>query len=62
MQFVMTFLLKRSQMPEAELSNRCFREMMPCVDDLTASGLLLFDFHVLPAPERRATTASIPRV
>ena len=50
MRFLLSFLMDRSAMPDAELSNKCFAEMMSFVQQLEDSGQLLFDSQVLPEP------------
>ena len=50
MRFLLTFLMDPSDLPDAERSDRCFREMMAFVDELKASGRLVFDSQVLPEP------------
>jgi hypothetical protein len=49
--------MDRSAMPDPELSNKCFAEMMSFVEELKTSGQLVFDSQVLPepAPARLAT-------
>ena len=37
-------------MPDSALNEKCFAEMMSFVDDLKASGQLVFDSQVLPSP------------
>jgi len=50
MRFLLSFLMARSALPDAELSNKCFGDMMSFVDELECSGNLLFDSQVLPDP------------
>jgi hypothetical protein len=50
MRFLLSFLMDPADLPDSELSNKCFDEMMSFVRELTASGQLLFDSQVLSEP------------
>jgi hypothetical protein len=50
MRFLLSFLMDPAALPDSELSNQCFGEMMSFVRELTASGQLLFDSQVLSEP------------
>ena len=50
MRFLLMFLMDPSVMPDPELSNKCFGEMMSFVEQLKESNQLLFDSQVLPEP------------
>ena len=39
-----------SALPDSQLSNKCFKEMMSFVEELQKSGQLLFDSQVLSEP------------
>lgn len=57
MRYLLTFLMDPAALPDSELSNKCFGEMMAFVEELTQWGKLLFNSQVLPEPPATRLTA-----